>query len=91
MDIFIYLFVALFSVLNPIGTVPIFVGLTQGYSASERSKTSLVTSINVFIILMISFFTPFFSGIFKEKLKCLILKQFNSNPYFYGFSIYLKT
>lgn len=56
MDIFIYLFVALFSVLNPIGTVPIFVGLTQGYSASERSKTSLVTSINVFIILMISFF-----------------------------------
>lgn len=56
MDIFIYLFVALFSVLNPIGTVPIFVGLTQGYTASERSKTSLVTSINVFIILMISFF-----------------------------------
>ncbi len=56
MDIFIYLFVALFSVLNPIGTVPIFVGLTQDYNASERSKTSLVTSINVFIILMISFF-----------------------------------
>ncbi len=56
MDIIIYLFVALFSVLNPIGTVPIFVGLTQGYTSSERSKTSLVTSINVFIILMISFF-----------------------------------
>lgn len=29
MDLFIYLFFALFSVLNPIGTVPIFVGLTQ--------------------------------------------------------------
>ena len=56
MDIFIYLFAALFSVLNPIGTVPIFVGLTQGYSASERSKTSLITSINVFVILLISFF-----------------------------------
>jgi MarC family membrane protein len=56
MDIFIYLFAALFSVLNPIGTVPIFVGLTQGYSASERSRTSLITSINVFIILLISFF-----------------------------------
>jgi MarC family membrane protein len=56
MDIFIYLFAALFSVLNPIGTVPIFVGLTQGYTSSERAKTSLVTSINVFIILMISFF-----------------------------------
>lgn len=56
MDIFIYLFVALFSVLNPIGTVPIFVGLTQGYTASERSRTSLVTSINVCVILLISFF-----------------------------------
>lgn len=56
MDIFIYLFVALFSVLNPIGTVPIFVGLTQGYTSSERAKTSLVTSINVCVILLISFF-----------------------------------
>ena len=56
MDIFIYLFAALFSVLNPIGTVPIFVGLTQGYSSSERSRTSLITSINVFVILLISFF-----------------------------------
>jgi MarC family membrane protein len=56
MDIFIYLFAALFSVLNPIGTVPIFVGLTQDYTALERSKTSLITSINVFVILMISFF-----------------------------------
>lgn len=56
MDIFIYLFAALFSVLNPIGTVPIFVGLTQGYTSAERSKTSLVTSINVCIILLISFF-----------------------------------
>jgi MarC family membrane protein len=56
MDLFIYLFAALFSVLNPIGTVPIFVGLTQGYSSDERSKTSLITSINVFVILIISFF-----------------------------------
>ena len=56
MEIFIYLFAALFSVLNPIGTVPIFVGLTQGYSKAERSKVSLLTSFNVFIILIISFF-----------------------------------
>lgn len=56
MDIFIYLFFALFSVLNPIGTVPIFVGLTQDYTKNERSRVSLWTSINVFIILIISFF-----------------------------------
>jgi small neutral amino acid transporter SnatA (MarC family) len=56
MELFIFLFAALFSVLNPIGTVPIFVGLTQDYSKKERSKVSLLTAMNVFIILIISFF-----------------------------------
>ncbi len=56
MELFIYLFAALFSVLNPIGTVPIFVGLTQHDDKKERSRISLWTAINVFIILIISFF-----------------------------------
>ncbi len=56
MDLFIYLFAALFSVLNPIGTVPIFVGLTHGDSKAECSRISLWTAINVFLILIISFF-----------------------------------
>lgn len=56
MELFIYLFAALFSVLNPIGTVPIFVGLTQEDSKKERNRISLWTSINVFIILIVSFF-----------------------------------
>lgn len=56
MELFIFLFAALFSVLNPIGTVPIFVGLTQDYSKAERSKVSMLTALNVFIILIISFF-----------------------------------
>lgn len=56
MDLFIYLFAALFSVLNPIGTVPIFVGLTQSDTKKERSRISLWTAINVFIILIVSFF-----------------------------------
>lgn len=56
MDLFIYLFAALFSVLNPIGTVPIFVGLTQDDSQKERSRISLWTAINVFIILLVSYF-----------------------------------
>lgn len=56
MDLFIYLFAALFSVLNPIGTVPIFVGLTQDDSPAERSRISLWTGINVCIILLISYF-----------------------------------
>ena len=56
MELFIYLFVSLFSVLNPIGTVPIFVGLTQDYDKKERSRVSLWTAIDVFLILIVSFF-----------------------------------
>jgi MarC family membrane protein len=56
MELFVYLFFALFSVLNPIGTVPIFVGLTQHDPKKERARISLWTAINVFIILIISFF-----------------------------------
>jgi MarC family membrane protein len=56
MDILIYLFFALFSVLNPLGTVPIFVGLTHDYTKEERSLLSVKTALNVFIILIISFF-----------------------------------
>lgn len=57
MELFIYVFAALFSVINPLGTVPIFVGLTKEDSKAERSKTSILTAINIFIILLISFFT----------------------------------
>ena len=56
MEIFIYLFAALFSVLNPIGTIPIFVGLTMDDDKKERSRISLWTAIDVFIILIISYF-----------------------------------
>lgn len=56
MELFIYLFAALFSVLNPVGTVPIFVGLTQDDDKKERSRISLWTAIDVFIILIISYF-----------------------------------
>ncbi|GGD36226.1 MarC family NAAT transporter [Flavobacterium orientale] len=56
MELFIYVFAALFSVINPLGAVPIFVGLTQDYTKSERSRVSLWTAIDVFLILIISFF-----------------------------------
>ncbi|MBP9849773.1 MAG: MarC family NAAT transporter [Flavobacterium sp.] len=56
MDLFFYIFAALFSVLNPIGAIPVFVGLTQDYTKPELRKTSLWTAINVFIILVVSYF-----------------------------------
>lgn len=56
MDLFIISFTALFSVINPIGTVPVFLALTQDDSKSSKNRTALWTSINVFIILIVTFF-----------------------------------
>jgi multiple antibiotic resistance protein len=56
MEALLYVFGALFSVMNPLGTVPIFVSLTDGDSQKEINKTAMLTSINVFVILVISFF-----------------------------------
>jgi multiple antibiotic resistance protein len=43
-------------VINPLGTVPVFVGLTKEETISNRNKTAAWTSLNVFLILVISFF-----------------------------------
>ncbi|UYW00531.1 NAAT family transporter [Flavobacterium agricola] len=56
MDLFIFIFAAVFSVLNPLGAIPVFVGLTQEDSMAERSRISIWAATNVFIILTISFF-----------------------------------
>ena len=73
MELFIYVFAALFSVINPLGTVPVFVGLTEDHSRSERSRISLFTSVNVLLILIVSFFTGRyilqFFGISIESLR----------------------
>lgn len=56
MDLFLITFAALFSVINPLGSVPIFLGLTQDDTKESKNKTALWASVNVFIILVISFF-----------------------------------
>ena len=73
MELFIVSFGAVFSVMNPLGTVPIFVGLTQNLSKIERSKVAFWASFNVFVILLISFFAGkyilLFFGISIDSLK----------------------
>ncbi|WP_191859854.1 MarC family NAAT transporter [Hanstruepera ponticola] len=56
MDLFLISFGALFSIMNPLGTVPVFVGLTQENTKKERAVTAFWTAIDVFVILLLSFF-----------------------------------
>ena len=73
MELFAMIFGAIFSVMNPFGTVPIFVGLTKEHNKLERNKIAFWTSLNVLIILLISFFVGkfilLFFGITLNSLK----------------------
>ncbi|MAJ50945.1 MAG: antibiotic resistance protein MarC [Flammeovirgaceae bacterium] len=64
MDLILVICGALISVMNPLGTVPIFVGLTQEHSTLERNKIAFWASFNVLVILLISFFAGKFILIF---------------------------
>lgn len=46
--------IALFAIVNPIGIVPIFITATNGWSNTERKKTSKTVAITVFIVLVVS-------------------------------------
>lgn len=73
MELFFISFGALFSVINPMGTLPIFIGLTKDKEKSMINSIAVWTAINTLIILIISFFLGkyllSFFGISLESLK----------------------
>lgn len=56
MTLFLTSLGALFTVINPLGTLPIFIGLTKEKTKKQVSSIAIWTIINTFIILVISFF-----------------------------------
>lgn len=54
-EIAILVFASLFSVVNPLGAIPVYLGLTTGYTLQERNRSALLTSI-YFILILLSFF-----------------------------------
>lgn len=56
MSLFLISFAALFSLINPLGTLPIFIGLTKDKSNKAITSVAIWAAINTFIILVVSFF-----------------------------------
>ncbi|MCX7548641.1 NAAT family transporter [Xanthomarina sp. F1114] len=72
MELFLLSFGALFSIMNPLGTLPIFVGLTDDYTKKERALTAFWTAIDVLAILVLSFFAgKFILSFFGISLNAL--------------------
>lgn len=47
---------ALFAIVNPIGSVPIFISATNGWSDLDRARTAKTVAFTVFIVLTVSAF-----------------------------------
>lgn len=48
---FIKFFVGLFALVNPIGVLPVFIGMTSYQDNKERDKTNLTANVSVVLIL----------------------------------------
>lgn len=51
MEIFIAVLASLISVVNPLGAIPMYLGLTSDYSSTERRRSSFMISLYYFLIL----------------------------------------
>jgi multiple antibiotic resistance protein len=52
-----YLFkigIALFAIVNPIGSVPIFISATDGWEQKQKMRTANVVALTVFLVLAAS-------------------------------------
>ena len=49
---FLLVYAALFPIVNPFGSAPIFLGLTSGYTNIERAQISRAIAINSFFLLL---------------------------------------
>lgn len=54
-DLAILVFASLFSVVNPLGAIPVYLALTPDYNQHERNKSAFMTSI-YFMLILLSFF-----------------------------------
>ncbi len=53
LEFFILCFSSLFSLINPIGIVPIFISITENYTQHDRNKIALKAVCFSFILLII--------------------------------------
>jgi multiple antibiotic resistance protein len=51
---YIKIFVALFVIVNPIGTMPMFLGLTARHDVADKKRIARIASISVAIVLTVS-------------------------------------
>lgn len=54
---YIKFFVGLFSIVNAIGTVPVFINLTESFSKSQQLRTARIAAFTCCVVLMLTLIT----------------------------------
>ncbi|WP_075431882.1 YchE family NAAT transporter [Buchnera aphidicola] len=54
--VYIKFFISLFTIINPIGMIPVFISLTNNQTNNERNKTNMKANFTALIILLFSLF-----------------------------------
>lgn len=49
---FVATFIFFFAVIEPIGTVPVFIAVTRGYDAAAKRKVAMITSLVAAVLLV---------------------------------------
>ena len=52
-DSLLNIFIVLWAVIDPIGTVPVFIAVTNGYDNEEKKSIARFSSIIAFIVLIL--------------------------------------
>jgi multiple antibiotic resistance protein len=55
LELFLAVLASLFSMVNPLGAIPVFLGMTPHYTKQERTQTALHTSL-YFTLILLTFF-----------------------------------
>ena len=55
-SVFITILIGLFSLINPLSALPVYIGLTQQYSEAQKLNTLKKTCIYILIICMVSYY-----------------------------------
>ncbi len=54
--VFITILIGLFSLINPLSALPVYIGMTQDYSEDNKLRTLKKTCVYIFIICVVSYF-----------------------------------
>ena len=55
-SVFLTILIGLFSLINPLSALPVYIGLTQDYSEEQKLKTLRKTCFYIFIICVVSYY-----------------------------------